>query len=100
MVIWLGFLPCIFKLYYGSMDLDFDVKPIYMVSNFVNLKPQIKMYFYQLNFHCIFYPKMKPEDHWSCKRSPDILTLVKHKTYKSWKIYGKEMTLTFNTHIT
>ena len=41
----------------------------------------------------------KPEDHWSCKRSPDILTLVKHKTYKTWKIYGKEMTLTFNTHI-
>ena len=41
-----------------------------------------------------------PEDHWSCKRSPDILTLVKHKTYKTWKIYGKEMTLTFNTHIT
>ena len=25
--------------------------------------------------------------------------LVKHKTYKTWKIYGKEMTLTFNTHI-
>ena len=42
----------------------------------------------------------KPEDHWSCKRSPDILTLVKHKTYKTWKIYGKEITLTFNTHIT
>ena len=42
----------------------------------------------------------EPEDHWSCKRSPDILTLVKHKTYKTWKIYGKEMTLTFNTHIT
>ena len=42
----------------------------------------------------------KPEDHWSCKRSPDILTLVKHKTYKTWKIYGKEMTLAFNTHIT
>ena len=42
---------------------------------------------------------MKPEDHWSCKRSPDILKLVKHKTYKTWKIYGKEMTLTFNTHI-
>ena len=41
----------------------------------------------------------KPEDHWSCKRSPDILILVKHKTYKTWKIYGKEMTLTFNTHI-
>ena len=41
----------------------------------------------------------KPEEHWSCKRSPDILTLVKHKTYKTWKIYGKEMTLTFNTHI-
>ena len=29
----------------------------------------------------------KPEDQWSCKRSPDIL------------IYCKEMTLTFNTHI-
>ena len=43
---------------------------------------------------------LKPEDHWSCKRSPDILTLVKHKTYKTWKIYGKEMTLSFNTHIT
>ena len=42
----------------------------------------------------------KPEDHWPCKRSPDILTLVKHKTYKTWKINGKEMTLTFNTHIT
>ena len=25
-----------------------------------------------------------------------LLGLVKHKT---WKIYGKEMTLTFNTHI-
>ena len=25
-----------------------------------------------------------------------LLDLVKHKT---WKIYGKEMTLTFNTHI-
>ena len=25
--------------------------------------------------------------------------LVKHKTYKTWKIYGKEMTLTFSTHI-
>ena len=24
---------------------------------------------------------------------------LKHKTYKTWKIYGKEMTLTFNTHI-
>ena len=23
----------------------------------------------------------------------------KAKTYKTWKIYGKEMTLTFNTHI-
>ena len=23
---------------------------------------------------------------------------IKHKTYKTWKIYGKEMTLTFNTH--
>ena len=23
----------------------------------------------------------------------------KHKTFKIWKIYGKEMTLTFNTHI-
>ena len=44
--------------------------------------------------------EIQPEDHWSCKRSPDILTLVKHKTYKTWKIYGKEMTLTFNTHIT
>ena len=42
---------------------------------------------------------VKPEDHWSCKRSPDILMLVKHKTYKTWKIYGKEMTLAFNTHI-
>ena len=27
------------------------------------------------------------------------LGLVKHKTYKTWKIYGKEVTLTFNTHI-
>ena len=42
---------------------------------------------------------LEPEDHWSCKRSPDILTLVNNKTYKTWKIYGKEMTLTFNTHI-
>ena len=25
--------------------------------------------------------------------------LGKHKTYKTWKIYCKEMTLTFNTHI-
>ena len=33
------------------------------------------------------YNCKKPEDHWSCKRSPDILTLVKHKTYKTWKIY-------------
>ena len=23
----------------------------------------------------------------------------KHKTYKTWKLYGKEITLTFNTHI-
>ena len=28
-----------------------------------------------------------------------ISWLVKHKTYKTWKIYGKEMTLTVNTHI-
>ena len=28
-----------------------------------------------------------------------LLGLVKHKTYKTWKINGKEMTLTFNTHI-
>ena len=27
------------------------------------------------------------------------LGLVKHKTYITWKIYGKEMALTFNTHI-
>ena len=28
-----------------------------------------------------------------------ISWLLKHKTYTTWKIYGKEMTLTFNTHI-
>ena len=28
-----------------------------------------------------------------------ISYLVKHKTYKTWKINGKEMTLHFNTHI-
>ena len=42
--------------------------------------------------------KLRPEDQWSCK-CIRYLSLVKHKTYKTWKIYGKEMTLTFNTHI-
>ena len=28
-----------------------------------------------------------------------ISWLLKYKTYKTWKIYGKEMALSFNTHI-
>ena len=42
---------------------------------------------------------IKPEDQWSCKRSPDILALLSTKHTKPGKIYGKEMTLTFNTYI-
>ena len=44
---------------------------------------------------------LEPEDQWSCKRSPDILASYKHKTYKTWKKQGQEMTLTvtFNTHL-
>ena len=42
----------------------------------------------------------KPEDQWSCKRSPDIWASYKHKIYKTWKTQDQEMTLTvtFNTH--
>ena len=38
----------------GDQVSVFDVKIIYMISNFVNLKPPTKMHFYQLNFHSIF----------------------------------------------
>ena len=62
------------------------------------IKP-ISLIFRTISPICAVTTFTKPEDHWSCKRSPDILTLVKHKTYKTWKIYDKEMTLTFNTHI-
>ena len=40
---------------------------------------------------------IKPEDQWSCKRSPDIWALYKHKTYKTW-IKMAEQTLTLITH--
>ena len=40
---------------------------------------------------------MKPEDQWSCKRSPDICAMYKHKTYKTW-IKMAEQTLTLITH--
>ena len=30
--------------------------------------------------------------------TPIFFLGLKHETYKTWKIYGKEMTLTFNTH--
>ena len=42
--------------------------------------------------------KTKPEDQWSCKRSSDILAF-KAQNIQNLEIYGKEMTLTFNTHI-
>ena len=41
----------------------------------------------------------KPEDQWSCKRSPDDWAMYKHKTYKTWKKQGQEMNLTFNIHL-
>ena len=41
----------------------------------------------------------KPGDQWSCKRSPDIWAMYKHKTYKTWKKQGQGMTLTFNIHL-
>ena len=33
----------------------------------------------------ISVPRFKPEDQWSCKRSPDIWVKQKHKTTKTWK---------------
>ena len=42
---------------------------------------------------------LKPGDQWSCKCSPDIWAKYKHKTYKTWKKQGQEMTLTFNIHL-
>ena len=55
--VWWAFLPCILN---NIMDLDqvsvFDVKSIYMISNFVNLKPPNKIY--NLIFIVFFYPNM------------------------------------------
>ena len=34
----------------------------------------------------VFSEEEKPENQWSCKGSPDIWALYKHKTYKTWRI--------------
>ena len=56
----------------------------------------VKLQFENFNFS---RKQFKPENQWSCKRSPDILAKQSTKHTKPEKIYGKEMTLTFNTHI-
>ena len=51
----------------------------------------------QMSLNCMVSDialKGKPEDQWSCRRSPSW-----PNKHKNWIIYGKEMTLTFNTHI-
>ena len=44
--------------------------------------------------------KNKPEDQWSCKRSPDIwASNIEAQNVQNLEKQGQEMTLTFNTHL-
>ena len=61
-----------------------DVLPTFVHTILASCNVTIKRvdFIYNLFFE---QPQIKPEDQWSCKRSPDILASYKHKIYKTWK---------------
>ena len=72
-----------------------------LVGYVINTKIKLLVHFtfYKLQttatINCTLTIKpLKPEDQWSCRRSPSWPSKA-----QNLKIYGKEMTLTFNTHI-
>ena len=75
-----------------------DVLPTFVHAILASFTVTIKRIDFIYNL-CFEQPQVKPEDHWSCKRSPDILATYKHNIYKTCKKQGQEMTLTFNTHL-